>query len=130
MHNLEGSCFIPHTNLSSVVRKASFILYARLSTFVFFQTSSFIGKTRCYIQRFSTSARGSSKIYCCLISTLSSPLFQLFNPPGDPVLVWRYVQAHPMKTLAMVADVSEVIFAKARPLAVYALDGSHHSSLS
>ena len=58
------------------------------------------------------------------------PIVQWFSPPGDPMLVWRYVQAHSMKTLAMVADVSEVIFAKARPLAVYALDGSHHSSLS
>ena len=57
------------------------------------------------------------------------PLLQLLDPLGDPVLFWRYVQVHPLKTLAMVADLSEVIFAKARPLAECAIDRSHHSSL-
>ncbi|KAF9472591.1 ARM repeat-containing protein [Pholiota conissans] len=39
-------------------------------------------------------------------------LLKLLNPPGDPALVRRYVQEQAITTLAMVADASEVTFAK------------------
>ena len=41
-------------------------------------------------------------------------LLKLLNPPGDPALVRRYVQEQAITTLAMVADASEVTFAKVR----------------
>jgi hypothetical protein len=39
-------------------------------------------------------------------------LLKLLNPAGDPALVRRYVQEQAITTLAMVADASEVTFAK------------------
>ena len=41
-------------------------------------------------------------------------LLKLLNPSGDPALVRRYVQEQAITTLAMVADASEVTFAKVR----------------
>ena len=39
-------------------------------------------------------------------------LLKLLNPASDPALVRRYVQEQAITTLAMVADASEVTFAK------------------
>lgn len=39
-------------------------------------------------------------------------LLKLLNPHGDPSTVRRYVQEQAVTTLAMVADASEVTFAK------------------
>ena len=41
-------------------------------------------------------------------------LLPYLNPAGDPALVQRYVQEHAITTPAMVADASEVTFAKVR----------------